>query len=193
MLKQFTWQDFLLTAMVLSLIWYVVVGLFFYREEVSGLFGGGDGLGSLSDVERPVPGRWGGSEEGLGHGGDNLGAGAATAPPDLGAGLMGRPKLPEGMSAVGASQVSFVGAGDAAADKVMQVGLVADVVQEIKEVFALLAKEDGSKSDFFLLAEGIRDSYPGIGSFPSLSKINAFIREHAPFYISEEELENLWD
>ncbi len=192
MLKQFTWQDFLLAAMVLSLIWYAVVGLFFYREEVSGLFGGGDGLGSLTDAERPFSSRWGGSAEGAGRD-VSLGAGAATAPPEVATDLMGKPKLPEGMSALGASQVSFVGAGDAAADKMMQVGLVADVVQEIKEVFALLAKEDGSKSDFFLLAEGIRDSYPGIGSFPSLGKINAFIREHAPFHISDEELENLWD
>lgn len=191
MLKQFTWQDFLLTAMVLSLIWYAVVGLFFYRQEVSGLFGGGDGLGSLSDVDRPLTGRWGGSAGGVQDGG--LGIGTTAAPPEVGASLMGKPKLPEGMSALAASQVSFVGAGDAAANKVMQVGLVADVVQEIKEVFALLAKEDGSKSDFFLLAEGIRDSYPGIESFPSLGKINAFIREHAPFHISDEELENLWD
>jgi hypothetical protein len=160
---------------------------------VSGLFGGGDGLGSLSDTERPLSGRWGGSAEGLVGSGRGLSSTAPLAPPELVTDLMGKPKLPEGMSALAASQVSFVGAGGTAADKVMQVGLVADVVQEIKEVFALLAKEDGSKSGFFLLAEGIRDSYPGIGSFPSLSKINAFIREHAPFHISDEELENLWD
>lgn len=171
--------------MVLSLVWYVFVGLFFYRKEISGLFGG-DGIGGLTD--RPLPHRWGSGVEEVAEleASENPSPGSKV----LGDSLVGKSKLPEGMSVVSASEVSF--AGDADGDKVMKIGLVADVVQDIKEVFALLAGENGEKKDFLFLMEEISERYPGIGSFPSLGKINAFIREHAPFHISNEELEHVW-
>jgi len=179
MLQQFTWQHFLVATLVLTIIWYAVVILMFYRRDFFTVFSGKKN----SPVNRfkksePLPHRW---EKGV----DDISGKEVNEPV-----LMGKSKLPDGVSRVSVEEISFSGPGD---DREQQVGLVPDVIQEIKEVLSLLAAQDGNKKDFFGLMEKVRDNYPKIASNPNIGSLNKFIVEHAPFHLSAEELENLWD
>lgn len=111
--------------------------------------------------------------------------------------LMGKSALPEGLEMVSTSALSFSTVDSSVYleenSRADQLGLIPDVLQELKEVFQVLAKEDGTKKDFISLLGLITEKYGMIGSHPNISKINEFIREQAPFAISNEELENLWD
>lgn len=173
MLQQFTWQQFLVASMVLSLIWYLGVILIFYRTEFL-RFLKRDGISSTSEK---LPHRWENKVDVL----------QEELQEDE---LMGKAKLPDGLSSVTAGSFGFTSSEK---DKADQVGLIPDVLQEIKEVFALLEKEDGTKSDFINLMEVVKENYPKIGSHPNIGRINQFISDHAPFHLSSEELENLWD
>jgi len=122
---------------------------------------------------------------------DELGVDAAD--------LMGKPALEEGVTVVSAEEFSFVQrphidpvAGIAAVDQSEQLGLLADVQQEIKSVCALLAQKDGSKEDFFLMFEFVRTKYPKMAGHPALLELRPFIRERVPFHLSDEELDGLW-
>ena len=88
------------------------------------------------------------------------------------------------------SQFGF--AQPAATDKVTQLGLVPDVLEELKIIFSILASEDGSKADFFSLFKTVKEKYPKITADPNIDSINIYIREHVPFHLSNEELEDLW-
>lgn len=175
MVQQFSWAQFFLATGAMSLLWYAGIGLLYFRNELEGLLG----RKTRARDAQPLPHRW---EKGVEELGD-----VDEVDESL---LMGKPKLPDGMSLVGTEQISF--ASDDG-DKVHKIGLVADVLQELKEVFAVLAKEDGNKKDFLGMMEMVRLNFPAIGSNPNIGRINAFISEHAPFHLSSEELENLWD
>lgn len=169
MLKLFSWTHFLVLYASLSALWYFGVYLISFRK---GRFPG--------DGHRPGPLVAFQDSE-------NSGQGYETEVPEL----MGKARLPEGLEVLSMSSISFsVGEEDSRAE---QIGLVADVLEEIKEIFAVLAKEDGSKQDFFAMAGMISEKYGRIGSSPNIGRINEYIREHAPFAITLEELENLWD
>ncbi|MBB2145773.1 hypothetical protein GM921_09765 [Pedobacter sp. LMG 31464] len=178
MLQQFTWGAFLLASFVLSFLWYCFVLLVFYRREVFGLFG--DGLS-----ER-LPHRW---EKGLESLEENAGGGLGEGRLVSSDSLMGRSAMPEGMAVLGMGQLSFGGNPDG---RYEQVGLVADVIQELKLIFARLEKEAGSKLDFFRMLEKVKEDYGKIGAHPNVGAINEFIAAHVPFHLSSEELENLW-
>ena len=173
MLQQFTWQQFLVATLVLTLIWYLAVILIFYRKELIAFL---SGKKLIIQGNEPLPHRWEKGVETLGEENEEE--------------LMGKSKMPEGMDNVGMSGFGFVSGEDAIEQ---QVGLVPDVLEEIREVFAILAKEDGNKKDFINLMEMVRDKYPKIASHPNIGRINEFISEHASFHLSKDELENLWD
>ncbi|MGY4383927.1 hypothetical protein ACVWYN_000953 [Pedobacter sp. UYP24] len=173
MLAQFTWQAFLIATLVLTLVWYAAVILIFYREKLNWLLSG-----KLPQKPEALSHRW-----------DN---GVETLEEEQYSeeALMGKPKIPEGTSNVSMGNIGFVADAD---EKTQQLGLVPDVLQELKEVFSILEKEDGNKKDFFNLMEVVREKYGQIGSNPNIGRINEFIAAHAPFHLSSEELENLWD
>lgn len=180
MLQQFTWGQFLLASFVLSFLWYCFVILVFYRKEVLGLLADG-ASGSL-------PHRWEKGVENLRDVDDqvfdsNDGLVEAT--------LMGASAMPEGMKVMGMGQLSF--STDAGGEnRYDQVGMVADVIQELKGIFARLESQGGSKDDFFGMLEKVKEDYGKIGAHPSVGAINGFIAAHAPFDLSAGELENLW-
>lgn len=175
MLQQFTWQQFLVAAMVFSLVWYAAVFLLFYRKEIRAFFNRDQPEKAVKGPDDRLPHRWENEIEELSPEDDEL---------------IGKTKLPEGMSSVSMAGVNFIPDDQA---KQQQIGLVPDVLEEIKVIFGTLEKEDGSKRDFFNLMEMVREKYPKIGSHPSIPRINGFIAENAPFHLSAEELENLWD
>lgn len=175
MIQQFSWLQFFVATGASTLLWYIGVVLLFYRMELNAFLGGK----SIGKETQPLPHRWERDVETL------------TEEKEVETeNLIGKPKLPEGMSLVSTDQISFASSDDA---KQQQIGLVPDVLQELKEVFTVLAKQDGNKKDFFGLMEMVRQNFPAIGSNPNIAQINAFIGEHAPFHLSSEELENLWD
>lgn len=176
MLQQFTWQQFLVATLVLTLIWYVAVILLFYREELFGLVAEKKGP-ALNDR---LPHRW---ERGV----DELEVDTEEGPE-----LMGASKLPDGMSLTTSDAFGF--SGDGPLDRKMeQIGLVPDVLEELKAVFAKLSQSDGNKRDFMDMMTGVREKFPKIASSPNIGRINSFISDHAPFHLSAEELEDIWD
>ncbi len=175
MIEQFSWWQFTVATGALALLWYIGVILLFYRTELNAFLGGK----SVNGETEPLPHRWEKDVETLTE--------EKVAETEN---LMGKPKLPEGMSLINMEQISFASSGDA---KQQQIGLVPDVLQELKEIFSILAKQDGNKKDFFGLMEMVRLNFPAIGSNPNIGRINDFISENAPFHLSPEELENLWD
>ncbi|MFA6275604.1 MAG: hypothetical protein WC622_02585 [Pedobacter sp.] len=178
MLQQFTWQDFLVATLVLTIIWYAAITLIFYRSEFFGLF---NPRVTARTPDR-LPHRW---EKGV----DQLAETSLEEEPEL----MGKSKLPEGMNRVSSDGFGFSGGGQDAESKLAQVGLVPDVLEELKGVFASLAANDGDKLDFMEMMETVREKFPKIASNPNIGRINAFVAENAPFYLSKDELETLWD
>jgi hypothetical protein len=178
MLQQFSWTTFLIFFAVLSALWYLALVLTVYRKDAMAFFFSGsiDAGTTVSPAgSEPVEHQTDAAENEI----------------------MGKSKMPEGLEVVSMGALSF-SVGDAGSQldedgKSDQLGLIPDVLQELKEIFGILAKEDGTKQDFFSLAAMISEKYGRIGSNPNIGKINEFIRDHAPFTVSLDELENLWD
>lgn len=196
MLQQFSWQQFLIALGALALLWYVVVILVFYRREFGSFISGGwrtGGEGSRllgAGAAAALPHRW---QKGV----QDLSGVAAPVQPGLNQDdeLMGKSRLPEGMSSVSMEQLSFFSGEDGSGvrDAEDQQGLIPDVLEDIKQVFGMLVKEDGNKLDFLRLMERVRLSYPGLSAHPALRRINGFISDHASFHLSAQELEDLWN
>jgi len=171
MLQQFSWQQFLVAITVLTLIWYLAVILIFYRKELKAFV---KGKTPETSNQEPLAHQW---DEYV----DALPDGAADD-------LMGKAKLPEGVSIIEMEELQF----SAPTEQTEKLGLVADVLEEIKLIFKILGQEDGNKQDFLKLIDEVKIRYPKIGSSSSLPQINDFILSNAAFHLSPEELENLW-
>ncbi len=176
MLQQFTWGQFLLASFMLSFLWYGFVLLIFYRKEMLGFFTGG-GLGES------LPHRWENEVDVLGE--KSLSEESLDEAEDL----MGKSAVTQGLEVLPIGELSF-SANEGV--RYEQVGLVADVIQELKIIFSSLETNAGSKLDFFRMLEKVKEDYGKIGAHPNVRAINAFIVEHVPFHLTVDELENLW-
>ena len=170
MLQYFSWPQFLIAAFILTLIWYIMIGMLYYRNDLKSLL---IGKRSASQNER-LPHVW---EDEV----DQI------APDNL----MGKSAEREGLETVSVNDFSFSPKDHSL--KTLQLGLVPDVLEELKTIFRILEKEDGNKSDFLSLLALTKAKHPNIGSNPNVQYINDFLRENAPFMLSKLELENLWD
>ena len=132
MLAQFTWQEFWLAILLLTLLWYSGIILFYYRKELNLFFSKG------SNLKEPLPHRWSDRVE------------EPTQKPEEHHILLGASKPAVGTSTVSMGQISF---GQDENAKSEQLGLIPDVLQELKEIFSILEKEDGNKQDFFNMME----------------------------------------
>lgn len=167
--QSFTWQQFLVAALILGLVWYALVGLIFYRSEIRAFLSGA----------KP------GGYQPLSHGWEDQ-------VDELAPSLMGESRLNAGESVLEADAFSFVAAGSTGEAAVDPLGDLADVQQEIKHIVTILEKEDGTKDDFFSLFALVRAKYPKVAVSDRIPELNVFIREHAPFHLSAEEMEGLW-
>ena len=174
MLQGFSTLRFIVVLLILALVWYGGVLLFFYLKRKQRQL---DFRNAGKQADRNAP---------LGQ----LNTGPAGAGIPLADDLMGKAKFPEGMSSVGMEEIGFVDLEGR--DVQDQQGLVPDLLEEIKNVFLVLAKEDGSKRDFMKLMKAVKENYPGMASHPRIRRINEFISSHAAFHLSADELENLW-
>lgn len=181
MLGEWTWQDFGLWAGMLLLCWYGCL-CWRYRKELSGMFGRG-----RTSYGRPLVAGTAKTVSGVGR----LGAATSKALVPDDAGVMGKVRLPEGMEQLGDGDFGFAPLDDEG--KLEALGLVADVMEELKGLIADLSAGDGEKADFLAGMESIRGRYPKMAGHPRLAQLNAFILEHVPFALSDVELEGLWD
>ncbi len=161
MLHFFTWQQFIYTAAVLVVIYYVTVGLLFFRQELQHY---------LSGKRKPerLKREW---EEELEDEED----------------LMGQAKEPEGLNSVSLSGLDF-----GSVSKETQLGVVPDVLEELKSIFYIVERDKGTKEDFISLFDLVSAKYPQIKGSPNQDALNDYIRTNLPFEITDEELENLW-
>lgn len=174
MLHQFTWQQFLIATLIFTLAWYIVVILLFYHRKITDLLSGKSGLAQTERLKRD----W---EEEL--------EGDYLEDDDL----IGKQALPDGISEVEMHMLGFapkVHVEDEYRD--MQLGIIPDVLEELKTIFHILEKEDGKASDFISLFGLVKAKYPQIRNTPNEEAINEYIRENLPFEISAEELDSLW-
>jgi len=159
----FTWQQFLIAAVIFTVAWYA--GLLSLTAK---------GFKKEKKVER-LQKDW---EEELGD-----------------EDLIGSNRPPDGISEVEAHTLGFAPkVWDATddAERERQIGIIPDVLEELKTIFNILENENGTKEDFYSLFDLVKTKYPDIAGSPNVSAINEFIRENALFPISDEELTNLW-
>jgi hypothetical protein len=173
--KHLTWQQFLVAAVILSCAWYALLYLVIYKWRKPG--------GAAKAVE-PLRHEW--DEE------------LEEAMPEETRGLMGERTLPEGMSRVSMSELRFAPGPEEGQDETIadesrrrQQGLIPDAVEELKSIFHILEREQGSKADFFSLFGLVRVKYTGLTD-ADRHALNGYIRENVLFPLSDEELTNLW-
>lgn len=179
MLKHFTWQQFLVAALVLSIIWYTVVILLFYRHKIQ------EHLNGKSKGNN--------SPEPLGHAWDEEFEEEQSGDEDD---LMGRSALPEGMSNLSMAQFGFaprVGEEELDESRQRQQSVVPDVLEELKSIFHIMETQQGTKQDFISLFGLVSGKYPYIKGTANQQALNDYIRENVLFPISDEELDNLWN
>jgi len=183
MLQQFSWGHFLIAAVVLNLVWYVLFSLVFYRAELKAFLGRGAGDGvpfaGVGSLKVPSSGK-----------ATNDGDRDRRIEREVDAALMSSSRLPEGVEVKSSSQVNFSPSDrDGGYD---QVGLIADVVQELKDIFSELEKGAGDKRDFFRLLGKLKEEYGPLGGHPSVGALTGFIVERAAFHLTADEIDNLW-
>ncbi|RKR83338.1 hypothetical protein BDD43_3543 [Mucilaginibacter gracilis] len=103
-------------------------------------------------------------------------------------GLMGKGLEPEGMETVSMQDLHF-----ASQPGSEELGLVPDVLEELKYIFYQLEQTDGTKADFLELFGEVTEKYPELKDSAKLPAIHAHIRENVSFEITNEELEGLWN
>jgi hypothetical protein len=195
MLKHFTWQQFLVAALVLSIIWYTVIILLFYRHRIQNYLNK-----DSKDSSPPEP---------LGHAWDEEFEDDPLSGEDD---LMGKPALPEGMTKLSMAQFGFaprisdtatkqrtgetldtaIEQEDADEVRKRQQSIVPDVLEELKSIFHILETQQGTKQDFISLFGLVSAKYTSIKGTANEKALNEYIRENVLFPISNEELDNLW-
>ncbi|CAH0279271.1 hypothetical protein SRABI27_03726 [Pedobacter sp. Bi27] len=114
--------------------------------------------------------------------------------------LMGKAKPQQGMERVASGNPVFApaqkdnGEADQVANgEVATVSLYEDLTAGIREIYEILAANDGNKQDFFGMIAELKAQFGPLGSSPCIARVNTFIRDSAPFAVSQGELESLWD
>ncbi|MEH6308701.1 MULTISPECIES: hypothetical protein [Olivibacter] len=174
MLKHITWQEFLLAATLLTFLWYISVILLLFRKE----------------LKRLLTGKKHGAEK-RPHSGTKENDLDTEQTESVDDDLMGKTKLPEGMSVMGMDEFSFRKRDEEHKEKML--GNIPDLLEEMKQLFQILKDEEGTKEDFLILMDGFKPRLKAIRTDSNQQSLNEFITRHAPFPLSERELENFWE
>ncbi len=169
MLHQITWQQYLLFAAILTLLYYAIIWLVYFWGQFPNFFSGKEKAGAADDSPN-----WRNEAEYE----DLLGGSAED----------------EGVSTIESEQVHFSPKTVPAAaslkpdDDEELHGTIPDVLEDIK----VIIRQSDTKSEFIKSFPSIPVKYPQIADSRHLEAINDFIAEQVPFEISEEELYQLW-
>lgn len=180
MLQQFTWQQFLIAALILTLIWYAAVLLIFYKKRLTDL-----ALRKRRNQKPVVQSSYNPREQTDADSSDDI--------PDV----MGKTSLPEGVEEAETGMFSFAeqragSTRDPDSDRDHRLGLIPDVVEELKTLFRILENEGATKDDFVSLFKLISSKYPQISGSAEQPYLDAYIRQNLPFEITQAELDKLW-
>jgi len=189
MLYQFTWQQFLVAALVLSAIWYITVAVVFYKDKIRNILNNS----GLDPAPEPLKHAWQEDYD------DELEEKEFDD-------LIGKPAQPEGLSKVEMHMFGFAPTVKlevlneaeerqemSDTDREVQQSIVPDALEELKRVFHILENENGKKEDFISLFGLIATRYKDrIKGTPNQAALNEYIAENLPFAISNEELDKLW-
>jgi hypothetical protein len=177
MLHFFTWQQFLVATALFTVAWYVVIILLFFRGKLTAALSGKSKNKQPEKLHR----EW---EEEL-----------EDSPNDEDD-LIGKQALPDGISEVEMHMLGFAPKvrHDDEDSRETQLGIVPDVLEELKTIFHILENENGTAEDFVSLFGLVKARYPRIAGTPNeVPPINDYIRENLPFDISDDQLANLWN
>lgn len=171
MTQDFTWQQFLLTALLVTAIWEAVIILLFFRKDLHNLF-------TMKRKVRPPARRW-------------IPESVDEEPEEeKEEDLMGKPAEEEGVISCNMEELRFTGSAD---NQTLKLGLIADALEELKGIFRILREKKGTKHDFFSMIEMLKAKYPAIRESKNLAAINKLIHEKLPFELTGEEFSHLWD
>jgi len=185
MLQHFTWQQFLVAALILTLIWYAGVIQLFYQAAITAFL---SGKRSSAAPPEPLQHVWDDDYETHVEAEENL---------------MGKSALPDGVTKLSMAQFNFAPTMEARENEQEeedkadenneeQLGLVPDVLEELKSIFHILHTGNGNKEDFISLFKMVSSKYTKIRDTQDQQALNEYIRENLPFEIADEELDNLW-
>lgn len=196
LLKHFTWQHFLVAATILAAVWYAIIILVFYRKRLQDILNG-----KQKPEISPGPLKHGWEEDY-----EDLSAGTDDD-------LIGKAVLPEGMTKVSMDMFGFApklaeaghareqAGGEFISDEYpgtneksreIQQSLVPDAIEDLKSIFSILERDQGTKEQFLSLFGLVKHKYAAIRHTPAENAFNEFIRANVLFPISDEELTNLW-
>ena len=176
MLHQFTWQQFVIAAVIFLLIWYL--GVFIYcRRKSSGKFSDSIGANHPEKLRR----EWEADFDDDSESDDDL---------------IGRPVLPEGVSEVSMHMLGFAPKMDADRasedERYIQLGAMPDVIEELKRIFNILERENGSKEDFISLFALTKSKYPQLADSANLNSLKPYLTENLAFELTDEDFKRLW-
>lgn len=185
MLHQFTWQQFLIAALILTFSWYLAMVLLYFRDKISDLF--------VRRCKNKPPERlkceW---EEEL----------EESSEEAFEQNLIGNRALPEGVNDVGMDQFAFAtnektpdGIRDETNEqgyKVDYTGIDSPLREELESIFKILEQEKATKADFISLFRLVSSKYPEIKNTHGRQVLTDFLLENLPFEMTDEELDKIW-
>jgi len=149
-------------------IWYAVVLLWLCRHQVKAFL-----TGDRPPANEPLPHVW---ESEAFFDGD----------------LLGETKEPEGVSTHACNSFGFAGRAKPSREDDL-LGLIPDVLEEIKTVLHTVETTGGGKEDFISLFKLVSGKYERLKESPHLAAINEWVLENVPFGLTDDELWQLWE
>lgn len=176
MLHQFTWEQFAIAAVIFLLIWYL--GVFIYcRRKRSGNFSDFIGASHPEKLRQ----EWEADLDDDSETDDDL---------------IGRQALPEGVSEVSMHMLGFAPKVDekraSEDERYQQLEVIPDVLEELKRIFNIIERENGSKEDFISLFTLTKAKHPQLAYSANLEALNQYLAENLPFELTEEDYKILW-
>jgi hypothetical protein len=176
MLHQFTWQHFLIAALIFLLIWYLAVFFYCHRKS-SGKF--------FTSLKRQQPEKltreWDADFDDDSETDDDL---------------IGRQALPDGVSEVSMHMLGFAPKADenrpSEDERYHQLGVMPDVLEELKRIFNIIERENGTKEHFISLFALIKSKHPGLANTANSKPLIQYLTENLPFELSDEDFNKLW-
>lgn len=165
----FTWLQFGIAAIGLTLIWYAAILLLYFRKEAQNL------------LTKPKPAE----AESLQHAWETD---EFTDDEEM----IGDAAEPEGVTTHSWNSFGFAGRNKENAEDELN-GLVPDALEEIKLAVHTAETQGGGKSDFISLFKLVATKYARLKDGPHLEAINEWILENVPYDLTEDELWQLWE
>lgn len=183
MLEQFTWQQYTLCITGTALIYYAIIGLLYYRDELSRLLSRrlSSGKQQYSAYYQPEP------ENNSGQDDEEI--------------LLGKPAPEEGTSISGMEDLMLTEDEERPLspeeEPYLLLGSIPDLLDEFKSLISIVAETGESKEEFLSLFHFIISKYNPVSKSRYRKAINQYMLENSKdrfsFPLSEEELNVLWD